>query len=89
MGLRVSNCLCTFVPVLPSNKGAVGFWWEKWSFRFFAKGLCVLRMTGLCIFRAGFPMHGKVTVSSGGRAVLPSSPPSSCQLHSLVYGVLF
>ena len=46
MGLRVSNCLFVFVPVLPSNKGAVGFWWEKWSFRFFAKGGVCLAYDG-------------------------------------------
>lgn len=46
MGLRVSSCLCVFVPVLPSNKGAVGFWWEKRSFRFFAKGCVCLAYDG-------------------------------------------
>ena len=46
MGLRVLNCLCVFVPVLPSNKGAVGFWWEKRSFRFFAKGGVCLAYDG-------------------------------------------
>lgn len=42
MGLRVSNCLCVFVSVLPSNKGGGGILVGETVFPLLRQGVCLV-----------------------------------------------